>query len=344
MRQLWTDDELDQALAELHADVQPTPNGLAKVRDRVLNPAPARGPRFRSPWFPVIAVAAAMTLVTGMLVVLPRTLQTGAPPTAASGAQLPQKELNALLAKIHYSDPTIAHGQFRYTRYQAWAGSSPDGLLDQVTMTWQPTVWTDDWLRHISLIGTLPVKYADGAIKAVGPEQKVVGPATQVAAEQDFTAGCGNFDAVTAIPPASDPCAQQKGDWPSPTPEWLASLPKDPKQLLTTLYKVSRSSVIDNAVYALRTGVVPADVRAALYRALAEAPGSYGREDVPNLQGKRGLAIGVIQDDVCDELLIDPSDGSFLGGRQFNQFTGAVISFSAMAYGVVDQRRVTPTK
>jgi hypothetical protein len=334
MRQLWTDDELDQALAELHADVRPTPNGLATVRARVLDAAPARSARLRSPWFPVIAAAAVAALVTSVLMLLPHTVQPAAPPSA----DLSLAELRARLAKIHYSDPTVAPGQYRYVRYQAWAGGLPDALVDQATTTWQPTTWTDEWLRRTSVFGKVPAKYANGAITATGPETKTG------TADHDVTASCGNFDAVDTSPPASDPCAAQEGSWRTPTPLWLASLPKDHEQLLDAMMKNTPSSALDVAISALKTGTVPADVRAALYQALATATStvSYGRENVPNLQGKRGLAIVVVQNGIRDELLVDPTDGSFLGERQYGETTGSVIVYSAMTYGVVDQRGVTP--
>ncbi|MFI9384124.1 CU044_5270 family protein [Kutzneria sp. NPDC052558] len=335
MRQLWTDDELDQALAELHADVRPTPNGLATVRDRVLNPAAARGPRFRSPWFPLAAAAAVAALVTSVLVLLPHTVQPAAPPTATD---LSSQQLSALLAKIHYSDPTVAPGQFKYVREQLWGGGSPDGLVDQATTTWQPATWTDEWLRRTSIIGMVPATYANGAIKATGPEKQLN------MTNQDVTAACGDFDSVNPQVTGHLPCVGQKGGWLTPTPEWLAALPRDPEQLLDEELKASQAAMspLYMAIYALRSGVVPADVRAALYRALAGAPGSYGRENVPNLQGKRGLAIGVIDRGIHDELLIDPSDGSFLGERQYSESTGTVIAYSALSYAVVDGKGVTP--
>ncbi len=326
MRQLWSDDELDQALAELHADVRPTPNGLASVRDRVLNPAPARSARFRSPWFPVIAAAAVAALVTSVLMLLPHTVQPAVPPSA----DLSLTELRARLAKIHYSDPPVAPGQYRYVRYQAWAGGLPDALDDQATTTWQPATWTDEWLRRTSVFGKVPAKYANGAITATGPEKK------SGTADHDVTAACGNFDA------SPDPCAAQQGSWRTPTPQWLARLPKDPEQLLEAM--MINMPPLDVAISVLKTGTVPADVRAALYQALATGPSgvSYGRENVPNLQGKPGLAIVVVQNGIRDELLVDPTDGSFLGERQYGETTGSVIVYSAMTYGVVDQRGVTP--
>jgi hypothetical protein len=97
------------------------------------------------------------------------------------------------------------------------------------------------------------------------------------------------------------------------------------------------------AVQALKTGVVPADIRPILYRALTYLPGgTSAMKDVANLDGRLGFAIGVIKQGVVDEILIDPGDGAYLGERQYEPGNGSIFLISAMRYGVVDKLGVTP--
>jgi hypothetical protein len=346
MRQLWTDDELDQALAKLHADVRPNPNGLAAARERVLNPTPQR--RFRRPWLPVVAAAAAAALVTTVLVLLPHTAQPAAPPAATTKAPLPTPtpiDLPQLLAQIRYSDPTVAPGQFRYVRDEVW-GSGTDGdpskpLTEGVTTTWQPAKWTDQWLRQDGPVGMRTAKYANGVISATGPEDKFsVHPF-------ETRAGCADFDSVNPQVTGHLPCQNQKGWWLTPNPDWLAGLPKTPQGMAAKLTADTAGAgpsmaPLYFAIYALKSGVFPADVRKTLWQAIALLPGAYGLRNVANLDGKLGFAIGIVTNGITDEILIDPADGTYLGERQFNAANGSVFLFSAMRYGVVDGQGVTP--
>lgn len=331
MRQLWTDDDLDQALAELHADVRPNPNGLAAARERVLAGAPARS-RFRRPWLPIAAAAAAAGLVSGVLVLLPHTAQPAAPP---SNGPTPIA-LSDLLARIHYSDPTVAPGQYHYTDLHELAGSSSaNRLVAKSTSVWRPYQWTDGWERSRSTDGTFKVTYANGAITVAEPEDTFSRPL------DIDRAGCGNLDAAAGAPV---PCIVQAGSWTNPTPEWLASLPTDPEQLVEKLMAATQpsQSVLYLAIRTLASGTVPANIRAALYRALTLMPGGYGLENVPNLDHRRGLAIGVEDNGIHDEIVINPADGTFLGERQYDPGTGTVIVYSAMDYGIAGSLGIAP--
>ena len=343
MRQLWTDDELDQALAELHADVHPTPNGLAAARERMLSGEPVRRRRFHRTWLPIVAAAVAAALVSTVLVLLPHTAQPAAPPPPKPLRTPVPVSVDWILNNITYSDPKVGPGQFRYVRDQLWAGgvsgdpSKP--LTDQATTTWQPAKWTDQWLRRDSVLGTLTVTAASGQIAAAGPEQKFS------LRDKDVRAGCADFDAVNPQNSGGRlPCVDQKGSWLTPTPDWLASLPKDAVALAAKLKAETPSAVgpLYMAIYALKTGVFPADIRPILFRALTYLPGVYGEENVANLDGKIGFAIGVIKQGVADEILIDPADGTYLGERQFEPDNSSIFLISAMRYGVVDKLGVTP--
>jgi hypothetical protein len=59
--------------------------------------------------------------------------------------------------------------------------------------------------------------------------------------------------------------------------------------------------------------------------------------------GKIGYALGVhLRGGTNDELLIDPTDGTYLGERTYDPKTGAVTKFSSMRYGVADAEGAMP--
>ena len=66
----------------------------------------------------------------------------------------------------------------------------------------------------------------------------------------------------------------------------------------------------------LRSGLVPADLRAALYRVLGKVPGLEITEQVANLDGKKGTAYGISDDGTRHDVIIDPATGQFIGERQ----------------------------
>ena len=96
------------------------------------------------------------------------------------------------------------------------------------------------------------------------------------------------------------------------------------------------------AVTALRTGLVPADLRAALYRALTALP-DVSLRDAVNVDGRRCMAIVHDVGRTRTELMIDPDDGQFAGERDTLRSdsrsglrAGMVISSTAVRTAVVD--------
>ncbi len=90
----------------------------------------------------------------------------------------------------------------------------------------------------------------------------------------------------------------------------------------------SGDDVFDTAIRALSTGVVPARVRAAMYRELASLPGVHvTAEDVSMIEVRNGrveydtdtdgVAIGIDDADTGQrrEIVVHPSTGEFLGAR-----------------------------
>ena len=121
--------------------------------------------------------------------------------------------------------------------------------------------------------------------------------------------------------------------------EDLGSLPTDAGALLAHFDAQylggSASRDEDNFVRMtdiLRSGLVPAELRAGLYGALALIPGVTSTADVTNLDGITGIAIGrtePIRLGLRQEIIIDPSTGLIIGERQL--FTLAALGFGINA-------------
>ncbi|OLT06492.1 hypothetical protein BJF90_16755 [Pseudonocardia sp. CNS-004] len=162
--------------------------------------------------------------------------------------------------------------------------------------------------------------------------------------------------------PDSDPdldtvlCARpgppRRGSWQSPTPEFIGRLPRDPAALLTRLREDNPGSWFGPfaaAVTALRTVLVPAELRAAFFRALTALPGVSFTDDALNVDGHECFALVHDAGRTRTELLLDPSDGQFAGERDTLRTdsraglrAGTVISTTAVRTAVVESEGELP--
>jgi len=104
----------------------------------------------------------------------------------------------------------------------------------------------------------------------------------------------------------------------------LDALPRDPQQLLNYIYRTTAGAGVSPDGEALvfiadtlRTGVVPADLRAALYQALAGIPGVEITDNQATLDGRTGVAFGRDESNgLRQEIVIDPTTGQLIGERE----------------------------
>jgi hypothetical protein len=103
-------------------------------------------------------------------------------------------------------------------------------------------------------------------------------------------------------------------------PAWYATLPRDPAELLKTLRAHSGAEGSGTAydfeeIYSeiLRSGVAPADIRAALFKGLAQTPGMRVENDVATLNGHRGIGIGYGAS--TWQMVFDATTGRYIGER-----------------------------
>jgi hypothetical protein len=107
------------------------------------------------------------------------------------------------------------------------------------------------------------------------------------------------------------------------TPEEEATIPQDPAALLAWIKAETKGT--DDGTWGfiadqLKSGVVPAKWRAALYRAAALVPGATISEQQATLDGRAGTAVGrTDQDGIRTDLIFDPESGLFIGQRVINE-------------------------
>jgi hypothetical protein len=109
-----------------------------------------------------------------------------------------------------------------------------------------------------------------------------------------------------------------------PTDDYLASLPRDPRQLLAVIRDHTRGQgtspegqVLVYVADLMYTHRVPADLRAALYRAVALVPGVDVVAETTAINGQTGVAIGHEEaNGVRADLIVDPDTGLLIGERR----------------------------
>jgi hypothetical protein len=342
VRAVWSEEELDQALAALGADEPPAEEAFHRARADLLAaagaPAPSAPPRRRWSWWAAVGTVAAV--VASLLVV--QAVRTDPVPDTAA-----MRELNLAADRINAVDEPVGPGEYRYIATHAWWMSTAyeySYLGENLLETWVPADQTQMWLwrRDVTgarkwLAGTEAEARADNI-----PLDDMDWP------EGEYQAPCGDWSAEEE---KRKPCSM-KGSWQSPNAEFMAALPREPAKLYDRLEAdVGGRGEAHMVVYVadiLRSGLVPADLRAALYRVLAQVPGLEVTEQVANLDGAKGTAFGISKNGTRQEVIIDPATGQFIGEREITEKgfagipAGTVIGYTSVTTAVVPAMGVRP--
>lgn len=254
----------------------------------------------------MLLAAGLVAAVTIGALVLPSLLR--APSASVEAASL----LTHAADSIHASDPAAAPTQW-------WRVESHERYLSTVTGTDKdaegltPSSWLVDSSRvtFLAVDGSRPSIVVDGGSRVV---RRLAGPADavrpQFGAGETWTTGL----APTAVP----------AGWQQPSPEWLAALPRDPAALRDRLYAdtAGHGRSVDGEAFVyvadlLRSGVVPADLRSALYRVLATVPGVEITSSSASIGADDGVGLGYYEakDGTRQEIVIDPANGELIGER-----------------------------
>lgn len=259
-------------------------------------------------------------------------------------------------------DPLVTSSQYRYVETHAWwlgTFGLHQYLSEQRLRQWIPQHPDLDWVLERELTGAHTWLTGSAAVaREDGFELRDTVPTGR------FRARHGDFDGVRDEPGQRDEpgpdnagrCAPRRrpprGNWQSPTVSFFQRLPRDPLALLERLREDNPGSWFTPfaaAITALRTGLVPAALRGALYRALTGLPGVTVAEHVPNIDGHDCLALVHDAGRTRTELMIDPVHGQFAGERDTLRAdsrcglrAGMVISTTAVRVAVVDRAGTRP--
>jgi hypothetical protein len=347
VRTMWSEDELDQALAALHPAGSPDERSFARMRTEVLVAAgadvpvhqepPAR-PRRRWAWW-AAATGTVAAVVASVLVV--QTVQfENTVPSARAVAQL-----NSAADRINSVDEPLGPGQYRYIATHAWWMVSIDQeyayLAENLLETWVPADQAQEWLWRRDVTGAR--KWIAGSEEQARNDGYPIDEAGWP--EGEWRAPCGDWFAQEE---GRQPCATP-GSWQTPNEEFMVSLPRDPDQLYDRLRRDTKGHGSDEdlemLVYVadlLRSGLVPADLRAALYRVLAKVSGLQITEQVANLDGQKGTAYGLSAAGTRHDVIIDPVTGQFIGEREVTEDdtdnipAGTVMDYTSVTTAVVN--------
>ncbi|BCW50742.1 CU044_5270 family protein [Arthrobacter sp. StoSoilB13] len=343
-----------QLLREMRSDVGSAPPAtLARGREKVMakvqasvTSAPQRKPtvspiRFRRR--ALFASAAAALLVGG--IVIADVVRPGGPGTTAEAAEVLN---NAAAATIQTSDPVVGPGQYLKiaTRSVFGTGGQAANVSD---VRWEETtnsqmyvpadradVWV--WNREPRLILDSPSEEAKALPDEVRKAQE---------AEWD---GQPEFVGILRSPGGVFYGSEPTVIVGTPLRE-AASLPRDPRALLDLIYeriKGAGKSPDGEAFTAiadgLRTGVVPADLRAALYKAAALIPGVTVTDRHAMIDDRTGIAIGIASSDGVTgaNIVIDPASGLVIGVQSVllkdypGYPAGTVTTWTSLRTSVVD--------
>ena len=350
VREMWSEDELDAALAALESEVDTKDEALARSRADLMAAAgaPASIPahRARRHWAWWSAAAATVLAIVGGLVFL----QTGNQPVASAAA----RELNSAADKIGGADEPVGAGQYRYVATHAWYLQTgvPSGdkefsyFEEHLIETWVPADWRQEWLQRETVTGKR--QWVDGS----EAEARTAGLRPPPRRTSENRARCGGFSAAIE---GIDPCTP--GSWDQVTVGFMDSLPRDPQQLYDTLRDFEAREhgdgdrgyrMLSHAAELLHTGLARADLRAVLYRMLGMVPGLRITENVANLDGRKGIAFGMARGDQRLDVIIDPATGQYIGEREVALKgsdavpAGTVQEYTSVVVAVVDHQGDKP--
>lgn len=366
MTELWSDDDLDAALDALHSDVPTDERALTEARAGLLAAAgqpgegnsmsithektavrPAEPARRRKParW---LAAAAAIVAVAAGAVVAVETLGPDGDGRRVDGQRVESGAAAVLNRAARNVDPDyqqVGPGQYLYLRRHEWVVVGANDTMmwreEQYMERWVPADHTQIWLERSRTTG----KYRWVSGNEQKAKEKGLLPKPR---SSEAKARCGDFNPEKGF----DRCSYR--GWEHPMPDWSASLPRDPAELLARLRAETDSPsgasgtqldlyALETATQTLSSGLLPADLRAALYKAIALMPQIRITDKQMDLDGRTGTALGVTYDGKTREIIVDRDTGDFLGER--SRWQGrTTMRTTSLRTAVVDEMGQRPSK
>ncbi|MDJ0318656.1 CU044_5270 family protein [Arthrobacter antibioticus] len=264
----------------------------------------------------------------------------------AASAEAAEVLNNAAKLAINSTDPVLAPGQYlKIDSTNLWLSESTPAVAEgDKFVAGTPVSWLDtekmsiyvpadrdqEWVWDRS--GRVPTTFFSAQAKETALEQaKDIGDTSE-----HLRAANGAFYGSPSTLPSE---------------KELAGYSRDPRMLLNDIYlkTLGAGQSLDGEALVwiadlLRTGLVPADLRAALYKAASLIPGVSVTDNQATLDGQRGVAIGRVEgaSNVRQDIIIDSATGQLIGERQValeamgSVPAGATIGWTTIRTTVVD--------
>jgi hypothetical protein len=253
---------------------------------------------------------------------------------------------------IEAFDRPLRPDQYTYVETHAWwmgTYGAHSHLTEHYLRLWVPAAGDREWVLDRELTGKQ--EWLVGSAEEAADEGFDV---RDIAPTGRFHAVHGRFDLEGDDGFCRASSSAPRGNWQVPTREFFARLPRDPDALAARLQGENPGrwfGPFAAGVTALRTCLAPADLRAALYAALARLPDVSTAEGVADIDGRLCLALVHDAGRTRTELLVSPADGQFAGERDTLRIdsrcglrAGTVISSTAVRTAVVDAPGAHPTR
>jgi hypothetical protein len=313
-RRTWSEDELDAALAAFRAGAGPDPATLHRLRERVTRAAPAR-PR---PWAVPAPASRARWMVAGAAAAAVVAAVVGVGVVGGPGA--PATPASGPVSAVPPLPPL-----------------PPDGSR----------VPAAELGRNASDLDVGPGRYLYRRTEyAAGPFVEEWIPADR---SQAWLLRGSPDSEIGELRSASGEYFAPRGDsWQEPSQEFLAGLPRDPRELAARLRSAEvraaapypdapDHAALTSVASLLRSTAVPADLRAALYAALDHVPGVEAHVEDGGRLGVLGVEWDAAGETQRYELLVEMATGRMSGER-----TGTPGSGSTVRWGVADELGAPP--
>jgi hypothetical protein len=283
---------------------------LAKIGKTGDQPDPAVARRSRrAVW--LMSAAAVAALLAGLLAG-PSFLRanTDDSPEPAASAAVADLLLRASAAPT--GDVVLKPGQYLYVQDRTLVMPSADNcrnpciewayLTDETYQTWVPADPAQKWMQRRTSSGVK--KWLKGSPADL--------PSYPMLVLGEWKAVNGNW------------FSPEKPGFENPTPAYLATLPRNPRQLYAMLraeagdWSSQPAAILQVVSSGLESGLIPADLRKAVFQALTYLPMLHVIGNVTDLDGRPGVALGVTDNSdgpQVDEIIINPTTGQYLGSR-----------------------------
>lgn len=264
----------------------------------------------------VLLASVAAAVLVGGIVVADVVAPEGRPGATAEAADVLNK---AAAATIKTSDPVVKPGQYLKVDTKAVystqttnpAGIKVAWLATQDNQFYIPADISGEWAWNRE--PRVPVTFFGKVSEAEARRYETLASDAGPDLEGVFRGKGGAF---------YDSPQQILG---MPLPEAIKKLAREPRKLLATIYEKTKgqgpspeSQALSTIADSLRLGVIPADLRASMYKAAALIPGVVVADKQATLDGRKGVALGVHWADgkLRQDIIIDPATGLMIGERQ----------------------------